>query len=135
MILLSFNHMAKGVMSWVFPSSINLNDAHAAFAKVATVPPTSEFLLNANPVQINDEGFESLDVAYWQVGEQYMVGVVNLDRKASDIDIEIQLPFNAHHIKNQLWGNVSWELAQNEGSSVLSTRGVQELETSIVILQ
>lgn len=135
MILLSFNHMAKGVMSWVFPSSIKLNDAHAAFAKVATVPPTSEFLLNANPVQINDEGFESLDVAYWQVGEQYMVGLVNLDRKASDIDIEIQLPFNAHHIKNQLWGNVSWELARNEGSSVLSTRGVQELETSIVILQ
>lgn len=134
MILLSFNHMAKGMMSWVFPASTKLNNAHAAFAKVATVPPMSEFLLNANPIPIIGEGLESIDVAYWQIGEQYMVSVVNTQRQENHANVRIELPFSARHIKHQVWQNVAWELTETHGSVLLTTRGLEKLETSVVIL-
>ena len=64
MLQLSFNHMAKGIMSWVFPSSNALNEAHGAFSKVATVPPVSSFLIGAKPCKLDVTGHSLLDVSY-----------------------------------------------------------------------
>ena len=51
MMILSFNHGAKGIMSWTFPASGALQVAHGQMAKVATVAPVSTFLLGAQPVR------------------------------------------------------------------------------------
>jgi len=74
MMMLSFNHGAKAIMSWTFPASSSLEQAHGAMAQVATVAPVSTFLLGTQPTPIKVKGHGLLDVAYWVVGTQVMVG-------------------------------------------------------------
>ncbi|KAK3708027.1 hypothetical protein LTR37_011720 [Vermiconidia calcicola] len=75
MMLLSLNHGAKAIMSWLFPTTDPLSAAHAAFAKVATRAPVSSFLTSTQPTRIAPEGGSLLDVAYWGVEKQVMVGL------------------------------------------------------------
>lgn len=135
MTLLSFNHKAKAMMSWLFPASDALNEAHSAFAKVATAPPVSTFLLGAEPqtVQVQDNAF--LDVSYWVVGDQAMVGVVNVDYADRKETISIELPFAASSVLSQPWGSISWNLGRpSNDTTTLSTQGLDGLATSIIIL-
>ncbi|KAF2207249.1 hypothetical protein CERZMDRAFT_14106, partial [Cercospora zeae-maydis SCOH1-5] len=45
MMILSFNHNAKGMMSWLFPTSDVLHEAHGRMAKFVTRSPVNDFLL------------------------------------------------------------------------------------------
>ena len=136
MILLSFNHRAKAIMSWQFPASHSLNKAHGAFAKVATVPPVSSFLLDAEPQEVKVKGDPLLDVSYWKYENQVMVGIVNLDYADTHKKISITLPVHASHIKGQPWGSLSWTLSSVGNSSTeMSVYGMDGLTTSIVILE
>ena len=135
MILLSFNHMAKAIMSWQFPSSAILNEAHSAFAKVATAAPASHFLLDADPVILDLPGETLLDVSYWILDNQVMVGFVNLDHADSNRTVRIELPVSVRRITSQPWGSLAWTL--NDGAnngSVMSICGLGGLATSVVIL-
>ena len=135
MILLSFNHMAKAVMSWTFPSTTTLDNAHGAFSKVATVPPVSTFLLGADPIKIKVKRHSLLDVSYWKLESQIMVGIVNLDYVDSNGTVSIDLPTSVSRVASQPWGSLSWSLSSSSNvSSVLSSYGLDGLATSIVIL-
>ena len=135
MILLSFNHAAKAIMSWTFPATNTLNDAHAAFSKVATNSPVSTFLLNSEPVQVNAKGQPLLDIAYWTSASQIMVGFVNLAYLESDGSASIDIPLNATRLASQPWGSLTWSLSQQSSeNTILKVQGLSGLDTSIVIL-
>jgi hypothetical protein len=135
MILLSFNHMAKAIMSWTFPATNTLNKAHAAIAKVATKSPVSTFLLNSEPVQVDMKGQRLLDVSYWISESQAMVGFVNLAYLESDESVFVELPINVGKLASQPWGSLSWSLGgRSNESTVLKAAGLNGLDTSILIL-
>ncbi len=135
MMLLSFNHGAKAMMSWLFPTSRRLTEAHAAFAKVATQHSVSIMLLNAEPVPVNDK-HNILDISYWSNGDLVMVGIVHLDNVDRYLQVDVELPFAAVEIESQPWGTVSWTLIETvRGCTLRSTHGLGGFATNIVILR
>ena len=130
MMTISFNHRAKGIMSWTFPSTKSLNDAHGQMAKATTVAPISTFLISGQPTAVKIKGNPLIDVAYWKMGNQMMVSVADLRYTPSNKVIEIPLPAKASKIASQPWGSLGWSLS----GGVLKTQGINGLATSIVIL-
>ncbi|CZT21025.1 uncharacterized protein RCC_06886 [Ramularia collo-cygni] len=131
MIVLSLSHRAKGVMSWLFPSSPNLNDAHGSLAKAVTAPGVSKYLLGGQPTSVNVTNHPLLDVAYWQIGGRALVAMANLDYSRTSNPITIELPFAAKAVAGQPWGSLSWSLSDD---NKLGTYGLDGLATSILIL-
>lgn len=135
---LALNHGAKGVMLWIFPSLDDLNDANSQQAKVVTVDPVRGFLTGSNPVSIHVPNQRLLDVAYWLVGSQVLVSVVNLQYVDSKVEIAIPLPFvdsvssGTMHIASTPWGRVEWTLSSTENR--LTVKGLAALATSMVII-
>jgi len=130
MMVLSFNHAAKAIMSWTFPASTSLEQAHAEMAKVAAVPPVSTFLIGAEPNRVVVKGHSLLDVAYWVVGDQVLVGVVNLDYASHNGTIHINLPVSVSGMDCQPWGALSWGVSNH----TLTLYGVAGLASSFVVL-
>lgn len=130
---LAFNHKAKSIMIWTYPTTSELAAANAAQAKVVTVSPTLEFLVGAHPVPVVVDAYPLLDVAYWKVDTGVLVSVVNLDYVDTTSTVVITLPFtgNTSTIVEQPWGDVQWSLT---GAS-LEVSGLAALETSLVILE
>lgn len=131
MIVLSFNHRAKGVMGGLFPSSGALDEAHGSFARAVTAPEVSRYLLGGQPTKINIAGQPLLDVAYWKIGGHALVAMANLNHNRTSDPVTIALPFRAKAMAGQPWGSLSWSLSSD---SNLSTYGLDGLATSIVIL-
>jgi hypothetical protein len=127
----SFNHGAKGIMSWDIPASSTLENAHGQMAKVATVSPVSDFLLGAQPIAVTVAAYPLLDVAYWSVDGRVLVGLANLDYVDHNGTFKIQLPIGATNIVSQPWGSVSWTLG---GNGTLLANGLSALATSFVVL-
>ena len=135
MILLSFNHAAKAIMSWTFPATNTLNHAHAAFSKTATKAPVSTFLLNSEPVRVTMKGEQLLDVSYWTSGSQVMVGFVNLAYIGNKGSVSIDVPLNISKLTSQPWGSLTWSVSQqSDNNTRLTVHGLSGLDTSIVIL-
>ncbi|KAK5115292.1 hypothetical protein LTR62_001492 [Meristemomyces frigidus] len=131
MVILSFNHGAKGFMSWTFPASETPESAHGAMSKVATTSPVADSLIGAKPVRVTVPGHELLDVAYRSLsGTVMVVGVANLDYADSSAAMPIPIPMGLGGISSQSWGSVDWQVA----NSTLSVVGLTGLNTSVVIL-
>lgn len=131
MIVLSINHRAKGIMSWLFPSSVALNDAHGSFAKAVTAREVTRYLLSGQPTRINVMSQPLLDVAYWKMGSHALVAMANLNYNRTSDSVTIDLPFSAKTVSGQPWGSLSWSLSANNN---LSTYGLDGLATSILLL-
>ena len=128
---LAFNHGAKSIVSWVYPASDSLSEAHGALSRVVTQSPVVEFLVGAKFQKIDVElsDYEVVDASSWVVGDQMLVCIVN----GGYVDIEepISVPVeNATLIASVPWGNVSWELIDEE----LHAPSLSALATSILIL-
>ncbi|TKA79452.1 hypothetical protein B0A55_04226 [Friedmanniomyces simplex] len=131
MMVLSFNHGAKGIMSWTYPTSESLGEAHGAMAKIATVSPVSTFLIGVpEATRITVPGHELLDVAYWVLNKQILVGVVNLDYVSQNSTIEILLPVSVTGMASQPWGSVGWVVT----NGTLTAHELTGLATSFVVL-
>ncbi|KAK3635057.1 hypothetical protein LTR22_019413 [Elasticomyces elasticus] len=118
-------------MSWTFPTSETLGVAHGAMAKVATTSPVSTFLIGLpGPTMVSVLGNELLDVAYWVLETQVLVGLVNLDYVAQNRTIVIDLPLAISSLVSQPWGSVNWAV----GNGTLTAHGLAGLMTSLVVL-
>ena len=126
----SFNHGAKGITSWIYPSTDELDAAHGVIAKVVTVAPVLSFLTGAQPVKVSVEELELLDVAYWSVGGQVMVVVASASYVDLKGDVTVRLPIAVHGIDSSPWGNVTWTLVNGN----LQAQGLAALATSVIIL-
>ncbi|KAI1486452.1 hypothetical protein F5X96DRAFT_234481 [Biscogniauxia mediterranea] len=133
MDVLAFNHGAKGRLAWLYPPSDLLAAAASQLARVVTVSPVLEFLTGANPVLLLDGKAGGLDVAYWSLGEEVLVGVAN-PRNESTSSKEIILPPSIHtsQIVSTPWGNITWTLS---GSTMLAGDDIAGLSTSFVVLK
>ena len=127
---LAVNHGAKGIMLWTFPTTDELATANGQQAKVLQVDPVLGFLAGTQPVKASVEGFPLLDLAYWAVGGQAMIGVANLDYADGTGSVTVQLPFDATAIASQPWGSLAWSLVN--GSLVVEN--LPALVTSLLVL-
>lgn len=128
---LAFNHGAKSIVSWVYPASDILSEAHGTLSRVVTQSPVVEFLVGAHFEKIHIElsDYDIVDASSWVVGNQMLVCIVN----GGYVDIEepVKVPVkNATLIASVPWGNVTWELVDGE----LHVASLSALATSIVIL-
>jgi hypothetical protein len=132
MNVLAFNHGARGIVSWLWPTSAALAAAHGELASVVTHPPVLQFLVGGdgpNAIKVRANGTDVVDAAYWTVGKQMLVSVVN----GGYVDVEggVEVPAsNATVIASMPWGSVLWKL---EGGR-LSVPLLPALATSMVIL-
>ncbi|WPG99999.1 Hypothetical protein R9X50_00282300 [Acrodontium crateriforme] len=130
MMVISLNHGAKGIMSWLFPSTETLNIAHAEMALVATSSEITAFLLGAEPRQIQIPHYQSIDVAYWIKGKQALIGFANLDSEASTTTVSVCLPVKIGALASQPWGSVEWVVRDGE----LFVESPKGLATSFIIV-
>ncbi|KAK4627876.1 hypothetical protein CLAFUR0_04371 [Fulvia fulva] len=127
MMILSFNHKAKAMMGWTFPTTpVLLGTAHGMMAKVASQPPVRDFLIGHDPKAIPVDSHPLLDVAY-----SVLVGMANIETDHSNTTLVIELPVKVHNVMDQPWGYLSWYLDE-EG--ILCTSGLEGLTSSIVTL-
>jgi hypothetical protein len=127
---LAFNHGAKGIMLWTFPTTATLAAANGKMAKVVTSSPVLDFLVGSQPTKIAVSGWPMLDVSYWAVGGQVMISIANVDQVVSGAVLRIEIPVGVRKITGQPWGNVDWKL---EGRS-LQVETLDPLATSLVVL-
>lgn len=132
MMCLSFNHRAKGIMSWVFPTSPELRMAYSKFARMVAVPPVSIFLLASEPSPIKLTSYPMLDIAYWIHGSQMLVGIVNQNYESIDNTITIPLPKVMSRIVGQPWGSLGWGLGPNR---TLLASNLNPLASSYIIVE
>lgn len=130
MALLALNHGAKGVISWLWPTSEALAGAHGKLAGVVTRGEVVGFLVGGEPrkVEVEVPGTEVVDVASWVMGGRMLVSVVN----GGYVDVaRVEVPVsNATVIESMPWGSVRWTL---EGGK-LTVPLLPALSTSLVIL-
>jgi len=91
----------------------------------------STFLLEDEPKTIAVKGHKLIDVAYWAVGEQILISVVNVDYADTRATIRVVLPLAVTGIVSQPWGSLEWTLADN----TMEVDDLAALSTSMVILR
>ena len=131
MMLLSFNHGAKAIMSWTFPTSDVLEQAHGTMSRVASTSPVSDFLLDGQPTRISIPDCDSLDVAYWIHGSQVLISLANLDHESRNDTVAIHIPATVSSVESQPWGSLSWAVCED---GILSVSDLQRLTTSLLIV-
>ncbi|KAK1761012.1 hypothetical protein QBC47DRAFT_291364 [Echria macrotheca] len=136
MVVLALNHAAKGIISWVWPTSDILARAHGELARVVTNAPVVDFLVageGPDPIKVEIEGedeIEVVDVATWERDDgTVLVSVVNGGYVDIRRRVEVAVP-GATVIRQTHWGNVSWTL---EGEK-LSVGVLPALAVSMVVL-
>lgn len=127
---LALNHGAKSIMIWTFPTTDDLAHANSQQSQVMTKSPVLDFVTGGQPILVAVHGYELLDVAFWTVGKQAMVSVVNLDYADISSSVDIGLPFTPSSISSSPWGNVTWTLSGN----TMHVHGLKALTTSLVVL-
>ncbi|EME83333.1 uncharacterized protein MYCFIDRAFT_174789 [Pseudocercospora fijiensis CIRAD86] len=132
MMILSFNHNAKGIMSWIFPPSKSLSHAHSLVAKATTTRPVLDFLLSGDPIPIKLSSQKSVDVAFWSFETLKMVSIVHTSEDESSGRVKIELPFSAIKVVMQPWGSLNWTLS---GGHELEVSRLSGYATSFVILE
>ncbi|KAK3327262.1 hypothetical protein B0T19DRAFT_157763 [Cercophora scortea] len=132
MTALALNHGAQGLVSWVYPTSEVLGEAHGAMARVVTAAPVVEFLVGGDrPHRVDVEG-GVVDAAYWVVGGRVLVCVVNGGYVDVGGRVEVPVPVaGGMSIAGTPWGNVKWRL---EGGKLV-VDVLPALATSLVILE
>lgn len=132
MALLAFNHGAQSIISWVYPTSDLLGAAHGKLSKVVTISPVVDFLVGGDKphrIAVSVCGTDVVDAAYWIVGKQMLVSIVNGGYVDIDQTVTIAVP-GTSKIAGTPWGSVDWELAGSE----LSVPLLPALSTSLLVL-
>lgn len=131
MVLLAVNHGAKGMMSWVYPTSEVLARAHGRLARVLTVSPVVDFVVGGGRPRGVNVGVEGVDVAVWKGGVEgrVLVSVVNGGEEVKGaVTVSVR---GATRIESKAWGDVEWILDGDK----LSVSGLPALSTSLLILE
>ncbi|KAK0739588.1 hypothetical protein B0T21DRAFT_285959 [Apiosordaria backusii] len=140
MNVLAFNHGAKGIISWLWPTSKILAEAHGMLARVVTKSPTREFLVGGDGVdgpvgvgaKVPGTGVEVVDAAVWVDRKQKkaLVGVVNGGYADIERRVEVGPVVNVTGVDRTLWGEVEWRV---EGGLLVVDR-LPALATSFVLV-
>jgi hypothetical protein len=127
---LAFNRGVTGIFGWTWPGSWELFDVHTEMADVVTASPVREFLFSGKPERIYLTEYDLLDIAYWPVGNQTMVSVVNGGYVDLQGPLAVIVPGYATAIQSIPFGNLSWQFADGQ----LSIGVLPAMTASFVIL-
>jgi hypothetical protein len=132
---LAFNHDAKAIFSWVYPTSQDLAQIHGAFAKVVTNTPVVEFLVSGKAHRVSVPDREILDVAYWVSGEKMLICIVN--GGYVDISEPVSISFGGvspqpqpKGVSKTVWGTAAWQVLGFK----LFTEKLPAMSTNMLIL-
>jgi hypothetical protein len=128
---LAFNHDAKVIVSWVWPTSEDLAIIHGKFAAVVTRAPVVDFIVRAKAQRISIPGLEIVDVAFWRIGNKILVSIVNGGYVPIDDPIWIRFPtaVEPRSLSSTVWGNATWQVL---GSSLFTER-LAPMSASMII--
>lgn len=112
---LAFNHDAKYIISWVWPTADDLAQIHGEYASAVTKSPVKDFIVGEKAQKVEVADREILDVAYWQSGSEILLCVVNGGYVAINETVRIDLPDTVYPtaVKTNVWGDMSWQLVDN----------------------
>jgi hypothetical protein len=128
---LAFNRGATGIFGWTWPgTSLELFDVHTEMAAVVTETPVRDFLMSGKPGRIHVAGPEVLDVAYWVVGNQTMVSVVNGGYVDIAGPLVIPPPGSPTGIHSVAFGGLPWQFLGGQ----LSINVLPAMTASLIIL-
>ncbi|KND93669.1 hypothetical protein TOPH_01605 [Tolypocladium ophioglossoides CBS 100239] len=129
---LAFNHGAKAIASWVWPTSDTLAQIHGEFAKVVATTPVRNLIVGGKAQRVEAGGVEVVDAAYWTSGKQVLLSVVNGGYEPIGGEVKIPLP-NSIALKTKdavVWGNGTWTIGYHE----VRLGGVAAMSTNMIIL-
>jgi hypothetical protein len=122
--MLFVNHGAKGLVAWMFPTTIELQEVTSQLAKVLTTDEVTGYLLGADAVQldVNGDNVTELDAAGWNVGGKILVSVVYMSYGDYGSPVSVSLPGSVGSIET-LWptvinDEVRW---QADGKNILKS--------------
>lgn len=129
---LAFNHHAKSIISWVWPTSDALAKIHGKFASVVAKSPVKDFIVLGEAVPIKLKCNQVLDAAYWTSGDQLLINVVNGGYEPIKKNFKIPLPesIKPKSVKTVAWGNGTWAVGKD-----IRLGPVDGMSTNMVILQ
>lgn len=129
---LAFNHGAKAIASWVWPTSDTLAQIHGDFARVVATAPVREFIVSGTAERVDIRGLEVVDAAYWTSGKQVLLSVVNGGYEPISGEVKIPLPGSITLTTEDatVWGNGTWTIGHRE----IRLGGVAAMSTNMVIL-
>jgi hypothetical protein len=112
---LAFNHDAKYIISWVWPTADDLAKIHGEYASVVTRSPVKEFIVGEKAHRVDVADREIVDVAYWKSGSEILLCVVNGGYVAINETVKITLPdsISPAAVQTNVWGDMSWQLVDN----------------------
>lgn len=109
---LAFNHGAKAIVSWVWPTSDNLAGIHGRFASLVTASPVLDFVAGEAAQKVPVADLDLVDVAFWGKDGEILLSVVNGGYELVDGPVKVTLPEGVvpKAVKSNAWGEMSWEL-------------------------
>lgn len=130
---LAFNHDAKSIISWVWPTSDDLAEIHGEFATVVAKAPVRDFIVLEEAQQVEVGEYDVVDVAFWKKGSEILLCVVNGGYVSIENTVKITLPDDVvpKSVKSNVWREASWELSGNE----ISVGSIEEMATYMAILE
>lgn len=130
---LAFNHGAKSIIAWVWPTSDVLAQIHGDYATVVTQSPVMDFIVGEKAHMIEVADWEILDVAYWRSGSEILLSVVNGGYVAINETVKIALPDSVVPVSivSSVWGDIDWQLT-GDGVEVAH---LGDMSTYMVILE
>ena len=131
MTMLSVNHGAKGVVSWVYPSQADIMNSTSQLAKALKSNEVAALLLGANPVPAEVRGANRVDAATWTLGTRMLISIVSLEATGQTRDIEIALPGDAAAVVATPWGANGWAVDGDR----LHKRTLKALECSLILVE
>ncbi|KAI0123165.1 hypothetical protein BJ170DRAFT_641104 [Xylariales sp. AK1849] len=111
---LAFNRGATGIFGWTWPGSWELFDVHSQMSAVVTEAPVRDFLLSGKPGRIYVSGPEVLDMAYWVVGSQMLMTILNGGYVDVEGPLTIPPPEPAVGIQSVAFGDLPWDFVDGE---------------------
>lgn len=128
---LAFNHDAKSIISWVWPTSDALAHIHGKYASVVTKSPVRDFIVTGQAVPVKMDN-PVVDVAYWKLGDQLLLNVVNGGYEPIKRGLKITLPSSVtpENLKSVAWGNATWTVDKH-----VRLASVDGMSTNMAIMQ
>ncbi|CEJ80875.1 hypothetical protein VHEMI01033 [[Torrubiella] hemipterigena] len=129
---LAFNHHAKSIISWVWPTSDALAQIHGKYAKVVAQVPVRDFIVLSEAQPLPTKCNKVVDAAYWKYENQVLLNVVNGGYEPINRTVRVPLPdsIKPSSIKSVEWGNGTWALKDG----TLRLGSIDAMSANMIIL-
>jgi hypothetical protein len=129
MSVLRLNHGSKGIVSWIYPTSPEIDEVSGNLAKVLSQNEVTRFTLASNPVPLQVTGGNGLvDAVGWTREGQSLISVVYQGYEDLKGRVEVKMSVGNETVLSRLWGTADpWEFH----SGMLWIEGMKGLQVGV----